>query len=161
MGLLFKVWATTENFIITTRECKYLIHRPPIKILASKMSLESSPFDFGNHGNVVNVRKSKPVGEPPLVLGLSVWTAAKNALQAAGVDTSIGAAASNEENLKTLSPIRGRIRNLRTSTALHRVQNPHVLVTLIRSWEYAPRCRCQDGGYHKWIAMWNCWQWKD
>ncbi len=33
-----------------------------------------------NGANVVNLRRSKAVGEPPLLLGVSVWTAAKHAL---------------------------------------------------------------------------------
>ena len=56
-----------------------------------------------NDGNIVNVRRSKAVGEPPLVLGLSVWSAAKNALDYAGADTkNFQLPASNEENLKVL-----------------------------------------------------------
>ena len=35
---------------------------------------------LANDGNVVNVRRSKAVGEPPLVLGISAWSAAKDAL---------------------------------------------------------------------------------
>ena len=33
-----------------------------------------------NPDNAISLRRSKAVGEPPLLLGLSVWTAAKNAL---------------------------------------------------------------------------------
>ena len=56
-----------------------------------------------NDGNIVNVRRSKAVGEPPFVLGISVWTAAKDALNSAGADTSeFSLPATNEENLKTL-----------------------------------------------------------
>jgi xanthine dehydrogenase molybdopterin-binding subunit B len=33
-----------------------------------------------NPDNVVSLRRSKAVGEPPLLLGISVWTAVKNAL---------------------------------------------------------------------------------
>ena len=56
-----------------------------------------------NDGNTVNVRRSKAVGEPPLVLGLSVWAAAKDALNYAGVNTkNFELPASNEENLKAL-----------------------------------------------------------
>ena len=56
-----------------------------------------------NDGNVVNVRRSKAVGEPPFVLGISVWTAAKDALNSAGANTEkFALPATNEENLKTL-----------------------------------------------------------
>jgi xanthine dehydrogenase large subunit len=37
-----------------------------------------------NPNNVVSLRRSKAVGEPPLLLGLSVWLAIKDALRAAG-----------------------------------------------------------------------------
>ena len=35
---------------------------------------------FDNNDNVRNVYRSKAVGEPPLMLGIAVWAAAKNAL---------------------------------------------------------------------------------
>src|SRR5207237_4980598 len=38
-----------------------------------------------NPDNTMNVYASKAVGEPPLLLGVSVWTAVKHALSFAGV----------------------------------------------------------------------------
>ena len=35
---------------------------------------------FDNSDNVRNVYRSKAVGEPPLMLGIAVWAAAKNTL---------------------------------------------------------------------------------
>lgn len=35
---------------------------------------------FKNEGNTINVKSSKAVGEPPFLLGISVWTAVKHAL---------------------------------------------------------------------------------
>jgi xanthine dehydrogenase large subunit len=35
---------------------------------------------FPNEDNLHNVRRSKAVGEPPLLLGVAVWAAAKHAL---------------------------------------------------------------------------------
>jgi xanthine dehydrogenase large subunit len=35
---------------------------------------------FDNNDNVRNVYRSKAVGEPPLMLGIAVWAAARNAL---------------------------------------------------------------------------------
>jgi hypothetical protein len=39
---------------------------------------------FPNPENKVSLKRSKAVGEPPLLLGLSVWAAVKNALSYAG-----------------------------------------------------------------------------
>lgn len=99
-------WATTENVYYNDQGMQ-VSHSPTTYKIPS---IQDVPREFSiefleNHGNVVNVRKSKAVGEPPLVLGLSVWTAAKNALQSAGVDTTqFELPATNEENLKTLEP---------------------------------------------------------
>jgi len=99
-------WATTENVYYNDQGMQ-VSHSPTTYKIPS---IQDVPREFSisfleNHGNVVNVRKSKAVGEPPLVLGLSVWTAAKNALRASGVDTSnFELPATNEENLKTLEP---------------------------------------------------------
>ena len=46
---------------------------------------QDTPRDFNisfirNDTNILNVRSSKAVGEPPFLLGLSVWAAIKNAL---------------------------------------------------------------------------------
>ena len=53
-----------------------------------------------------NVRSSKAVGEPPLLLGLSVWTAIKNALSYAGPKghvAPLNLSATGEEILRCLS----------------------------------------------------------
>lgn len=99
-------WATTEN-LFYSKEGKLLSHSPTTYKIPN---VQDVPREFSiqfleNHDNTVNVRRSKAVGEPPLVLGLSVWTAAKNALRYAKVDTSqFTLPATNEENLKTLEP---------------------------------------------------------
>ena len=99
-------WATTENVYYNDKGMQ-VSHSPTTYKIPS---IQDVPREFSiqfleNHGNVVNVRKSKAVGEPPLVLGLSVWTAAKNALQSTGVDTAnFELPATNEENLRTLEP---------------------------------------------------------
>jgi xanthine dehydrogenase large subunit len=41
-----------------------------------------------NPHNTISLRKSKAVGEPPLLLGISVWAAAKNALSYLSGDES-------------------------------------------------------------------------
>ena len=97
-------WATTEK-LHYSEQGKLLSHSPTTYKIPS---IQDLPREFSmelleNDGNVVNVRRSKAVGEPPFVLGLSVWTAAKDALNSAGVDTTdFKLPATNEENLKTL-----------------------------------------------------------
>jgi xanthine dehydrogenase large subunit len=58
-----------------------------------------------NHNNLMNIRGSKAVGEPPLLLGLSVFCAIKDALHQAGLsDTaSLSIPATNEAVLMLLS----------------------------------------------------------
>jgi xanthine dehydrogenase large subunit len=57
-----------------------------------------------NEGHL-NVRGSKAVGEPPFLLGISVWTAVKNALSHEFIDVlpSIKLPATSEEILMELT----------------------------------------------------------
>ena len=97
-------WASTEN-LYYSNQGKLLSHSPTTYKIPN---IQDMPREFSmelleNDGNIVNVRRSKAVGEPPFVLGISVWTAAKDALNSAGVDTiDFALPATNEENLKTL-----------------------------------------------------------
>lgn len=53
---------------------------------------------FKNEENTVNVKKSKAVGEPPLLLGISVWTAVKHALSFVSKNrVTLNTPATNEE----------------------------------------------------------------
>jgi xanthine dehydrogenase large subunit len=67
------------------------------------------PADFRvtfleNGGNTGNLYGNKAVGEPPLLLAVSVWAAVKQALADIGVNpASLGLPASNEEILLTLT----------------------------------------------------------
>jgi xanthine dehydrogenase large subunit len=58
-----------------------------------------------NQGNTVNVYGSKAVGEPPLLLGVSVWTAVKHALSflTPGRAASLDLPATGEEILRRIS----------------------------------------------------------
>ena len=58
-----------------------------------------------NHQNTVNIHASKAVGEPPLLLGVSVWTAVKHALSFAsgGQVAKLNLPATNEEVLRLLA----------------------------------------------------------
>src|SRR5262249_54276803 len=61
-----------------------------------------------NRENRMNVYSSKAVGEPPLLLGLSVWAAVKQALTSAagGQRVGLNLPATNEEVLRCLTEIR-------------------------------------------------------
>ena len=60
---------------------------------------------FANSDNIQNIRRSKAVGEPPLMLAISIWTAVKNAL--AYVDSqqkaNLSLPATGEEILRCLT----------------------------------------------------------
>jgi len=60
---------------------------------------------FDNGDNVQNVYRSKAVGEPPLMLGIAVWAAVKNALSyvAPGVPSDLQLPATGEEILRCLT----------------------------------------------------------
>ena len=63
-----------------------------------------------NDLNIVNVRSTKAVGEPPLLLGISVWTAAKHALSfVSGAEVpQLDLPATNEQMLARLSQYKHR-----------------------------------------------------
>lgn len=74
-------WMSTEN-LFYSKEGKLLSHSPSTYKIPS---VHDIPRSFNvrlleNKGNTVNVRGTKAVGEPPLLLAISVWTAAQNAL---------------------------------------------------------------------------------
>jgi xanthine dehydrogenase large subunit len=58
-----------------------------------------------NDANVLNIRSSKAVGEPPLLLAISVWMAVKNALSfvSGGAIPQLHAPATGEEILRRLT----------------------------------------------------------
>lgn len=58
---------------------------------------------FDNDDNDENVARSKAVGEPPLMLAISVWTAVKNALSQAVSTEDLRVPATGEEILRQLS----------------------------------------------------------
>ena len=73
---------------VTTEELKYdaggrlLSHSPTTYKIPGVRDLPrvfNADF-FPNSENVVSLKRSKAVGEPPLLLGISVWAAVKNAL---------------------------------------------------------------------------------
>lgn len=73
-------WVTTENLFY--KNGRLLSNSPSTYKIPS---VHDIPRVFNcrllaNHTNTRNVRASKAVGEPPLLLSISVWTAVKNAL---------------------------------------------------------------------------------
>lgn len=74
-------WVTSEN-LFYHESGKLLSHSPTTYKIPN---IQDTPREFNielleNHTNTRNVVRSKAVGEPPLLLGSSVWTAVKNAL---------------------------------------------------------------------------------
>ncbi len=98
-------WVTTENLYYSDSG-KLVSHSPTTYKIPS---IQDTPRIFKlnfieNNNNILNVRASKAVGEPPLLLGLSVWAAVKNAIYNDGVKTTskLKIPATNEEVLRVL-----------------------------------------------------------
>jgi xanthine dehydrogenase large subunit len=98
---------------LTTEEMRYaasgelLSHSPTTYKIPN---IQDLPPTFNvdwieNDANIVNVRSSKAVGEPPLVLAVSVWCAVKNALSfvSQGEIAKLDAPATGEEILARLT----------------------------------------------------------
>jgi xanthine dehydrogenase large subunit len=74
-------WVTTEN-LVYNQDGFLLSHSPSTYKIPS---IQDTPRVFNanlvhNEGNTVNVKSTKAVGEPPLLLCLSVWTAIRDAV---------------------------------------------------------------------------------
>lgn len=76
-------WATAEYLVYDTAG-KLLSHSPTTyKIPAiSDVPTEFNCAMYPNDDNIHNIRRSKAVGEPPLLLGVCCWSAVKQALSA-------------------------------------------------------------------------------
>ncbi len=74
-------WVTTESLVYDAKG-DLLSHSPTTYKIPAITDLPEvfNVATFDNNDNVRNVYRSKAVGEPPLMLGISVWAAAKNAL---------------------------------------------------------------------------------
>lgn len=75
-------WVTTEN-LFYNEEALLLSHAPSTYKIPN---VQDTPREFNirlleNEENFANVRGTKAVGEPPLLLGVSVWTAVNDALR--------------------------------------------------------------------------------
>ncbi|MCP4913434.1 MAG: molybdopterin-dependent oxidoreductase [Oligoflexia bacterium] len=102
-------WVTTENLFYSPQG-KLLSHSPTTYKIPS---IQDMPRDFEvnlieNLDLTVNVYGSKAVGEPPFLLGQSVWMAAKNALAyRANKMPQITSPATNEVILMELERVKG------------------------------------------------------
>jgi xanthine dehydrogenase large subunit len=99
-------WATTEELLYA--ETGELLSNSPnnYKIPNVECMPRALRVDFlENPGNRMNLLGSKAVGEPPFVLGLSVWAAAKQALASLtpGRAPSLNLPATSEELLRHLA----------------------------------------------------------
>ncbi|WP_374029102.1 xanthine dehydrogenase molybdopterin binding subunit [Bdellovibrio bacteriovorus] len=75
-------WVTTEK-LYYNKDGKLLSHSPTTYKIPN---IQDTPREFHvhfieNNENRQNVHRSKAVGEPPFLLGISVWTALKDALK--------------------------------------------------------------------------------
>jgi len=116
-------WATTEALVYDANG-DLLSHSPTTyKIPAiTDVPAEFNVETFDNKDNVRNVYRSKAVGEPPLMLGIAVWAAAKNALAQVSTESAVALRlpATGEELLRciTLSADRKQPTNLSDTAAV-------------------------------------------
>lgn len=91
---------------VTTEELKYsekgeLLSHSPTTYKIPNISDVPETFNVAlldNPNNVVSLKRSKAVGEPPLLLGISVWAAVKDALcRARGEVVGLSIPATNEQ----------------------------------------------------------------
>lgn len=101
-------WVTTEELKFSATG-ELLSHSPTTYKIPN---IQDVPDIFNvdwvdNDGNHMNVRRSKAVGEPPLVLGISVWAAVKHALScvSGGQIPTLNLPATNEEILMRLTAL--------------------------------------------------------
>ncbi len=101
-------WATMECLVYDAAG-RLLSHSPTTyKIPAiTDVPSEFHCQMFDNDDNVLNIRRSKAVGEPPLLLGVSAWAAVRHALsQLAGHgDFELQLPATGEEILRCITSL--------------------------------------------------------
>ncbi|HEX2474698.1 MAG TPA: xanthine dehydrogenase molybdopterin binding subunit [Lacipirellulaceae bacterium] len=101
-------WVTTEALVYDARG--NLLSYSPTTYKIPAITDVPEVFNvatFDNMDNVQNVYRSKAVGEPPLMLGIAVWAAVKNALSyvAPGVPNDLQLPATGEEILRCLTKL--------------------------------------------------------
>jgi xanthine dehydrogenase large subunit len=101
-------WVTTEALVYD--DCGNLLSYSPTTYKIPAITDVPEVFNvatFDNNDNVRNVYRSKAVGEPPLMLGIAVWAAVKNALSyvAPGKPNDLQLPATGEEILRCLTKL--------------------------------------------------------
>jgi xanthine dehydrogenase large subunit len=106
-------WVTAERLVYNDKG-NLLSHSPTTYKIPA---ITDVPIDFRcamfpNEDNLHCVRRSKAVGEPPLLLGIAVWSAVKNALtflpNPNGTDPNLKLPATGEEILRCITEIQKR-----------------------------------------------------
>jgi xanthine dehydrogenase large subunit len=102
-------WVTTEDLRYSSRGA-LLSHSPTTYKVPNVTDLPAVfNVDFiDNPDNTMNIHGSKAVGEPPLLLGVAVWTAVKHALSfvSPGTVAKLNLPATGEEVLRRLAESR-------------------------------------------------------
>jgi xanthine dehydrogenase large subunit len=130
-------WVTTEN-LVYDNEGFLLSHSPSTYKIPS---IQDTPRVFNvqldnNLGNIANIRGTKAVGEPPLLLAISVWSAIKDAVRYASEGDQenmafnntnlLGIPATAEQILRHLEPGRfAAIEKKSTNRPVEREQARH------------------------------------
>ena len=101
-------WVSTEALVYDDQG-HLLSHSPTTYKIPATTDVpeEFHVTTFDNPDNTQNIRRSKAVGEPPLMLGICVWAAAKNALSFAksGQTAQLRLPATGEEILNCLTQL--------------------------------------------------------
>jgi xanthine dehydrogenase large subunit len=119
-------WVTTEALVYDDRG--NLLSYSPTTYKIPAITDVPEVFNvatFDNNDNVRNVYRSKAVGEPPLMLGIAVWAAVKNALSSvADTPADLQLPATGEEILRCLTQVAKQQRAASESLASAATPNP-------------------------------------
>jgi xanthine dehydrogenase large subunit len=110
-------WVTTEQLVYGPTG--QLLSNSPTTYKIPNISDVPPTFNvrfLDNPNNDVSLYRSKAIGEPPLLLGISVWLAVKDALSSAGTTHRLGLPATGEEILLALASAPRRQSVQRAST---------------------------------------------
>lgn len=97
-------WVTAECLVYNERG-ELLSHSPTTYKIPTSTDVPrvfNCSF-FDNDDNVENIRRSKAVGEPPLMLAIAVWGAVKQGLASVGAGENLRLPATGEEILRCLT----------------------------------------------------------
>jgi xanthine dehydrogenase large subunit len=113
-------WVTTEALVYDSNG-ELLSHSPTTYKIPAITDVPEvfNVATFDNSDNVRNVYRSKAVGEPPLMLAIAVWAAAKNALAYISRSSSaeLRLPATGEEMLRCLTQAKSETHAVNMSLA--------------------------------------------